>query len=209
MKLLLLSAVLLFTLTTSSASNKEITAEVVFENLSGTPFDKGLFIISDTNTNVLVTSTDSFNIKLPKKGKYNFSFSSANFTSYISYPEKITKKKNVICIRLVTKNKAFKNKVSLKKILTKHDKLSDQEIADQINSGHVNFIIHGITNNIPEDYIQFKKEYNIGFIIENCAIDPLAFGAAIENNKIISEFLRRNYGETWIKTLKNKPLGIK
>lgn len=91
MKHLLLTTILLFTITTSSASNKEIVAEVVFENLSDTPFDTGQFIISETNTKVLVTSTDSFNITLPKKGKYNFSFSTYNFISSISYPKKSLK----------------------------------------------------------------------------------------------------------------------
>ena len=209
MKHLLLTTILLFTITTSSASNKEIVAEVVFENLSDTPFDTGQFIISETNTKVLVTSTDSFNITLPKKGKYNFSFSTYNFFSSISYPKKITKNKNVIYIRLIAKNNAFQNKYSLQKNLTKQDKLSDEDIADLIKSGSVNFIANAITNNISEEYIQFKKEYNIGFIIENCAIDPLAFGVAVENNKIISAFLSRTYGENWKNTLKNKPLGVK
>lgn len=209
MKHLLLTTILLFTITTSSASNKEIVVEVVFENLSDTPFDTGQFIISETNTKVLVTSTDSFNITLPKKGKYNFSFSTYNFISSISYPKKITKNKNVIYIRLIAKNNAFQNKYSLQKNLTKQDKLSDEDIADLIKSGSVNFIANAITNNISEEYIQFKKEYNIGFIIENCAIDPLAFGVAVENNKIISAFLSRIYGENWKNTLKNKPLGVK
>ncbi|PKG50944.1 hypothetical protein [Olleya sp. 1-3] len=209
MKHLLLSTILLFTITTSSASNKEIVAEVVFENLSDTPFDTGQFIISETNTKVLVTSTDSFNITLPKKGKYNFSFSTYNFISSISYPKKITKNKHVIYIRLIAKNNAFQNKYSLQKNLTNQDKLSDEDIADLIKSGSVNFIANAITNNISEEYIQFKKEYNIGFIIENCAIHPLAFGVAVENNKIISAFLSRIYGENWKNTLKNKPLGVK
>jgi antitoxin component YwqK of YwqJK toxin-antitoxin module len=75
--------------------------------------------------------------------------------------------------------------------------------------GNLNFIIHGINGRVPEEYSHFKEKYGIGLIIENCAIDPLSFKRATENNQMIADYLNKKHGEDWLKELSTKPFGIK
>ncbi|MEZ7498117.1 hypothetical protein QO200_05130 [Flavobacterium sp. Arc3] len=74
---------------------------------------------------------------------------------------------------------------------------------------NLNFIIHGIDNKIPQEYLNFKEKYGIGLIIENCAIDPFSFRRASKNNQMISEYLNKKYGAKWQDELPIKPYGIK
>lgn len=74
--------------------------------------------------------------------------------------------------------------------------------------GNLNFIIHGIDNKIPREYLNFKEKYGIGLIIENCAIDPFSFKRATKNNQMISEYLNKKYGKDWLDELPSKPYGI-
>ncbi|WP_016988525.1 hypothetical protein [Flavobacterium sp. ACAM 123] len=76
-------------------------------------------------------------------------------------------------------------------------------------NGNLNFIIYGINNRIPEEYMNFKEKYGIGLIIENCVIDPLSFKRATKNNQIISDYLDKKHGEGWLNELPTKPFGIK
>ena len=87
--------------------------------------------------------------------------------------------------------------------------LTDEQIEAEIAEGNVDFIMNGIDNSIPEEYIKFKEKYGIGLVIENCAIDPLSFKRAYENNQIIFDFLNKKYGSAWLNELEIKPLGIK
>ncbi|SEA67940.1 MORN repeat variant [Flavobacterium gillisiae] len=73
---------------------------------------------------------------------------------------------------------------------------------------NLNFIIHGIDNKIPLEYLNFKEKYGIGLIIENCAIDPFSFKRATKNNQMISEYLNKKYGRDWLDELPSKPYGI-
>lgn len=74
--------------------------------------------------------------------------------------------------------------------------------------GNLNFIIHGIDNKIPREYLNFKEKYGIGLIIENCATDPFSFKRATKNNQRISEYLNKKYGKDWLDELPSKPYGI-
>ncbi|WP_339919899.1 hypothetical protein [uncultured Flavobacterium sp.] len=74
--------------------------------------------------------------------------------------------------------------------------------------GNLNFIIHGIDNKIPREYLNFKEKYGIGLIIENCAIDPFSFKRATKNNQMISEYLNKKYGKDWLDELPSKPYGM-
>jgi hypothetical protein len=87
--------------------------------------------------------------------------------------------------------------------------LTDEQIEQQISAGTLNFILPGINSSIPEEYVQFKEKYGIGLIKENCAIDPMSFQKAKENNQLIFEYLNKKYGTEWQAELKSKPFGIK
>ncbi|TDE03587.1 toxin-antitoxin system YwqK family antitoxin [Flavobacterium hiemivividum] len=75
-------------------------------------------------------------------------------------------------------------------------------------SSTLNFIIHGIDNKVPQEYLNFKTKYGIGLIIENCAVDPFSFSRASKNNRMISEYLNTKYGKAWLNELSLKPYGI-
>lgn len=88
---------------TSMSFATEIVATVVFENLTNKEFTSGEFMIIDLNKKTKITVAENFNITLPEKGKYHFSFVTNDFTAYTFYPARINKRKNTITIRLMEK----------------------------------------------------------------------------------------------------------
>jgi hypothetical protein len=208
MKKIILTLILALTITATKASEKEIIAEVVFENLTNKEFTSGEFTIIDLNKKTEITKAESFKITLPEKGKYQFSFVSDDFTAYTFYPTRINKRKNTITIRLMEKVE-FKNVGVYSFPMNLETDLTDEQIEDRIANGTLNFIINGIDSKIPEEYIKFKEKYGIGLIKENCVIDPISFKKTRENNEMIFDYLNKKYGTEWIKELKTKPFGIK
>jgi hypothetical protein len=208
MKKIILTLILALTFTVSKASEKEILAEVIFENLTNKEFTSGEFTIIDLNKKTEITKAESFKITLPEKGKYQFSFVSDDFTAYTFYPTRINKRKNTITIRLMEKVE-FKNVGVYSFPMNLETDLTDEQIEDRIANGTLNFIINGIDSKIPEEYIKFKEKYGIGLIKENCVIDPISFKKTRENNEMIFDYLNKEYGTEWIKELKTKPFGIK
>ena len=208
MKKIALTLILTLTFTVTKANEKEIIAEVVFENLTKKEFTSGEFTIIDLNKKTQITKAESFKITLPEKGKYQFSFVSDDFTAYTFYPTRINKRKNTITIRLM-------EKIEFKKVgvysfpMNLETDLTDEQIEDRITDGTLNFIMNGIDSTIPEEYIKFKEKYGIGLIKENCVIDPISFKKTRENNEMIFDYLNKKYGTEWIKELKTKPFGIK
>ena len=208
MKKIILTLILALTFTVSKATEKEIIAEVVFENLTNKEFISGEFTIIDLNKKIEITKAESFKITLPEKGKYQFSFVSDDFTAYTFYPTRINKRKNTITIQLRMKMKVINRNGVM--VVTPHSNLTDeQRIEKQISEGTLNFIINGINSSIPEEYVKFKEKYGIGLIKENCVIDPLSFKKTTENNQIIFDYLNKKYGTEWQSELKTKPFGIK
>ena len=208
MKKIILTLILALTFSVSKASEKEIIAEVVFENLTNKEFTSGEFTIIDLNKKTEINKAESFKITLPEKGKYQFSFVSDDFTAYTFYPTRINKRKNTITIRLMEKVE-FKNVGVYSFPMNLETDLTDEQIEDRIANGTLNFIINGIDSKIPEEYIKFKEKYGIGLIKENCVIDPISFKKTRENNEMIFDYLNKKYGTEWIKELKTKPFGIK
>ena len=208
MKKIILTLILALTFSVSKASEKEIIAEVVFENLTNKEFTSGEFTIIDLNKKTEITKAESFKITLPEKGKYQFSFVSEDFTAYTFYPTRINKRKNTITIRLMEKVE-FKNVGVYSSPMNLETDLTDEQIENRIASGTLNFIMNGIDSTIPEEYIKFKEKYGIGLIKENCVIDPISFKKTRENNEMIFDYLNKKYGTEWIKELKTKPFGIK
>ena len=187
----------------------EIEAKVVFENLTNKELTLGEFTIINSNRKIEVTTAKSFKITLPEKGKYQFSFFSDEFDAYTFYPTHITDKKNIITIRLVEK-KIVNSGDKLHLVpLYLQTKLTDEQMEKLISQGTLNFIMHGLNNSIPEEYVLFKAKYGIGLIKENCAIDPFSFKKAAIHNQIISDYLNRKFGTAWSNELEAKPYGIK
>ncbi len=209
MKKLTLILIVIFNINSSIASEKKIVATVIFENLTNEKFSSGEFKIFETGEIFQINSDENFTIELPEKGKYQFSFQTNEFISYVYYPSKISAKKNIITIRLTElKSSIFKNE-----ILSFSDyadlKMTDQVILEKINNKKLNFIIHGINNNTPENYSEFLEKFGIGFKTENCVVDPISYKKTTENNKRIIEYLDKTYGKDWIKELPTKPFGFK
>lgn len=209
MKKIILTVILAFTFTISKANEKEIIAEVVFENLTGKELNFGEFFITETNERIKINNTKSFQITLPGKGKYQFGFSTEDFTAYTYYPSRITNKKNTITIRLVKKKKFTLNSGMYSIPMNLDTNLTDEQIEKKISAGTLNFISHGIDNSIPKEFSAFKEKYGIGVIKENCVIDPMSFKKATENNIMIADYLNKKYEADWLKELPIKPFGIK
>ena len=209
MKKIILTLILALTFTISKANEKEIIAEVVFENLTGKELNFGEFFITETNERIKINHTNSFQITLPSKGKYQFRFSTEDFTAYTYYPSRITNKKNTITIRLVEKTELTLNIGNFSFSMNLEANLTDEQIEKRISTGNLNFINYGIDNSIPKEFFDFKEKYGIGLIKENCVIDPLSFKRVTENNILIADYLNKKYGEDWLKELPTKPFGIK
>ncbi|SNR35023.1 FEKKY domain-containing protein [Lutibacter flavus] len=209
MKKLTLILIVIFNINSSIASEKKIVATVIFENFANEKFSSGEFKIFETGETFQINSMENFTVELPKKGKYRFSFYSNDYISYVYYPSKISEKKNIITIRLTElKSSNFKNE-NLSFSDYADLKMTDQVILEKINTKKLNFIIHGIINNTPENYSEFIEKFGIGFKTKNCVVDPISFKKATENNKRIIEYLNKTYGNDWIKELPTKPFGFK
>ncbi|WP_047419861.1 hypothetical protein [Cellulophaga sp. Hel_I_12] len=209
MKKIFITLILALICTISKATEKEIIAEVTFENLTNKEFTSGEFTIINSNHKIEVNNAESFKITLPEKGKYLFSFVSDDFTAYTFYPARISNRKNTITIRLMEKTELSYSSGIYSFPMNLDTNLTEEQIKIRISDGTLNFIIHGIDGSIPEEYLAFKEKYGIGLIKENCVIDPLSFKKVTENNQMIFDYLNKKYGTEWLTELKAKPFGIK
>ncbi|MCF8714488.1 hypothetical protein JM658_06545 [Joostella atrarenae] len=201
MKNILLTVILTmaFTVANATRTNERVVAEVIFENITSKKSISGEFYINQTDEKIAISKIENFKITLPKKGKYQFRFDTKDFIALISYPKRITNRKNTIKIQLISKyHSAY---LGLE--------VTDEQIENRILDENVNFIVHSIDNSIPAEYSEFKKKYGIGLIKENCAVDPISMKNARENNQRISKYLTDKYGRIWLVGIKEKPFGIK
>lgn len=185
----------------------EITALVVFENLTEKSSISGVFYISETNQSFEINSLENFSITLPKKGKYQFKFYSEEVESLTSYPVRITEQKNTVTIRLenkTTNGESLVNNSPIKDI----SGFSNEAIEEGIKKGSINFIVHGLMALSPESIKVFKDEFGVGFISENCVVDPISYRTAMNNNKKIQEYLTFKFGEIWKDKLPAQPFGL-
>lgn len=208
MKNIIFTIILIFSLTILKANEREISIQIVIENLTDKEFSSGELRITNPDLKVSVLSTKSFLMKLPKKGKYEFQFYSDDFSSIISYPTKITEKKNIIKIQLTAKtNSKSKNNLNFIHDYAENSE-TDEQIEKKLNAGKLNFIFHGINDSPIENSLIFKEKYGIGFTTENCAIDTLFYKKSIENNQRILKYLDKIYKSNWRNDLISKPFGI-
>ncbi|MDX1365637.1 MAG: hypothetical protein R3243_15625 [Arenibacter latericius] len=204
----LLYLLLSFSFIVSHATEKEILATVVFENLTAHTNIEGEFFVMETNQRIKVSGTQSFQITLPEKGKYQFGFTSNELAAYTYYPSKITKQKNTITVRLMEKGEQNEGSINvIPAVVESHT--TDEDIDQLFEKGDLNFIIHGIDNSIPKEFVKFEEIYGVGLVKENCVVDPLSYKRATENNQIISDYLNKKYGKNWLNELPAKPFGIK
>ena len=212
MKKLALLFLLALPFTFCKASDKKIIATIVFENATGKTFKSGEFYSYDTNQKIQISTLDSFKIALPEKGKYQFSFYTSDFETYTIYPAFINENKNTITIKLVEKvvlKELSPISIGFSKPLSIDRNLTEKQIEQLIISGQAHFIMHGLNNEIPDEYIVFQKKYGVFLKKENCILDPLTFKATTQNNQIIANYLTQKYGDAWLLDLATKPFGIK
>lgn len=186
----------------------EITATVVFENFSNKTAISGVFYISETNERFQIHSLEKFSITLPNKGKYHFEFYSEAVNAFVSYPVRITEKKHTITIRLENKTADSVTSIIRNNALKDISNLSIDQIGEEVKNGTINFIHHGLLTLSPEAINAFKLVYGVGFISENCVIDPISFKTAMTTNKKIENYLNLTFGEAWKNKLPAKPFGL-
>lgn len=200
-------SILLTTFSFTSVFSDEITATVVFENLTDKTSISGVFYVAETNQNLQISSLDNFTITLPKKGKYQFKFYSEDVNAFTYYPIRITERKNTVTIRLENKTTnavIIARSSSIKDISS----FSNEQIEEGVNNGTINFIVHGLIALSPEDIRPFKDVFGVGFISENCVIDPISFRTTMNTNKKIQDYLTLKFGEVWKEKLPAQPFGL-
>ena len=201
--------ILIATLSFSSAYSYQITATIVFENLNEKTYISGVFLISETNEKFEINSLDKLSIELPKKGKYEFRFHTEEVNALTSYPARITNINNIITIRLENKTEdTFFGKPVNRFPITDISEYNAEQIEESIANGTINFIVHGLFAPDPEKVQAFKMSYGVGFISENCVVDPIAYKVAMNNNKKIDAYLTSKFGHDWKNKLPAQPFGL-
>ena len=171
---------------------KDITVNVVFENPENIKDFTGELYIKELDKSYPINGTEDFEIKLPEKEKFTISLKDKTNSAIISYPTKVTEKNNKIIIRFIKPIDISKNMSGL------------EEEKDGLN-----FITFGIIDETNSDkYLNFKKEFNVGFILKSDTIDPSSYKEAVENNKRLADLLSQKFGENWKEKLPIKILGI-
>ena len=196
-------------LSCSSAYSYQITATIVFENLTEKTSISGMFIIPETNQKFEIKSLDKFTIELPKPAKYEFQFQTEEGNALICYPARITNLNNIITIRL--ENKAQDGYIGSNVnpvTITEISEYNTQQMEDGVAYGTINFIVHGLLAPDPEKIKAFKKSYGVGYRSENCVVDPISFKVAMSNNKKIEAYLTSKFGDDWKIKLPAQPFGL-
>lgn len=205
----LFSSIAAVLLSLNAAAYEPITATVVFENLTEKTSISGVFYVMETNQQIEINTLDAFKIELPEKGKYEFQFYSEDVYAIVSYPMRITNRKNTVTIRLESKSKLISKSNFLVYYPTKNlSELSTDQMKVHVANGAVNFILHGLVEINIETYQAFKNTYGVGFISKNCVIDPISYKTAVNNNKKVAEYLTFIFGNDWQDQLPAQPFGF-
>ncbi|AMM50864.1 hypothetical protein TH61_06240 [Rufibacter sp. DG15C] len=200
----ILTIIFLFTLTVAQA--KEITAHIIFENRTAKQLTAGKFYIKELEKTLDITSTETFTVTLPEKGKYSFGFRADEFEAYTMYPARITENNNIITIRLEAKYSKIVPKIEMLTPVITH--LTNEQLDALVTRGEVNFIFHCLYK-LNLDFTAFRATYGVGYTAKNCVIDPVTLKYTSEHNKRLEEYLTQKYGEGWKQDLPAHPLGIK
>ncbi len=183
-------SILAFLLFSSLAFANPITVKVSFDTKTAIQFTEGVFKIKETNEELIISELEDFEITLPEKGKYEFSFVSKGFTAYTIYPVRMNTRKSTITIRL-EETHFQKKEVASKPETVKH------------------FIFNGLTNDISDAWKVFYEKYGVSKITENCVVDPFSYRKAVEQNQKIYNQLTKKFGKDWIDDLPEIPFGLR
>ena len=195
--------------TLSATINKPFTVTVVFDNLTNVTEHKGTFKVIETGYIKEVSDLKSFTFSVPKNGNYSFKFMSTTAHAYIYHSKKLTRKNSVIRVCLVDYNLESCDHGQSAFPLVQYTYMDDNKIKKNIKQGMLNFIVHGIIDNVnQQNILDFKKKYGIGFVTKNCVVDPYRFKITRDRNTQIADFLRRTYGEIWKEDLTITPFGL-
>ncbi|MFB9865533.1 FEKKY domain-containing protein [Rufibacter immobilis] len=210
MKQLFLILVFVADIPICKAAEKNITAQVVFENLTENTSITGKFLIKELNKVIEVHSMESFKVILPEKGKYSFGFYAENAEASTTYPNRITSGKHTILVKLTKKDNNTKPLTTNTIFINKAQpfELSNTALEEMLQLGKLNFIFHGIQEVIA-DFSIFKEKYGIGYNTQNCIIDPATYKRTTAHNQRIERYLTEQYGVAWKNDLPAKPFGIK
>ncbi len=61
--------------------------------------------------------------------------------------------------------------------------MTDEQIAEGIRCGRVNFVRFGINTVVSEEYVDFKSRYGVGMVTRCCSVTPQLMDAAKMNNR--------------------------
>ena len=178
----------------SFSLKKEIPVQIIIKNPNNIEFKGGKLLIPRLQKEITINKVENYEIQL-QQGKYKFKFISET-PHYITYPEKISAKNNIVNISLVEK---------------KSMEISDIKFADEKNfetllkAKNLQFIQFGIAT---QNHKNFTEKYGIKILYEGCVITPFLSEKATLNNKLIAEYLTKKYGENWKKDLGFLPFGL-
>ncbi|MBV7441147.1 hypothetical protein KRX57_06915 [Weeksellaceae bacterium TAE3-ERU29] len=171
---------------------KEIVVNVIFENTENIKDFKGELYIKELNKTYPINGTEDFEITFPEEGNFTILLKEKNISRTAIYPAKITEKNTILIISLKKQTEVQGNIAELR--------LEDNES---------NFIVFGIVDETNSDeYLNFKKEFDVGFISKTDAIDPVSYKEAVENNRRLANLLNQKFGESWKSKLPIKLFGV-
>ncbi|SFU72366.1 hypothetical protein SAMN05216480_11653 [Pustulibacterium marinum] len=183
-------SILAFLLFSSITFANPITVKVSFDTKTAIQFSEGVFKIKETNEELIISKLEDFEITLPEKGKYEFSFVSEGFTAYTIYPVRMNARKNTIIIRL------------------EETHFQKKEVASKPETVN-HFIFNGFTNDISDAWKVFYDKYGVSKITENCVVDPFSYRKAVEQNQKMYNQLTQKFGKDWIEDLPEIPFGLR
>lgn len=202
-------SILMALLSFTSSLSDQITVTIVFENHSAKTSVSGTLYIEETRQTIPFTTLNPISVILPKKGDYHIKFYSEDVDAFIAYPVKISERKNTVTVRLAHKTQMADTSTPPQRLATNDSsKFSMEQMEEGISKGVIYFIVHGLIPINPETTKAFEATYGIGFISENCMMDPMSYKIAMSNNKKIEEYLNLKYGKAWKKQLPTPPFGL-
>lgn len=171
---------------------EEVKINVIFECDQPAAFKSGIFIVQETDVSLTVKSLEGFEFTLPRKGQYTFLFEAEGFIALVDQPKSV-KPGHMEPIKIILVQDAFGYSINY------------DQAGQPIN---LNFILHGITNNITSKHAEFSSKYGVGFIFKNCVLDPITTKNTREFNNKVADFLDATYGNEWKKDLPASPFGL-
>lgn len=85
---------------------------------------------------------------------------------------------------------------------------SNQYVSENVNQNQkIIYVLGGIASTYTKEDIEFEKKYNIKYHDFGC-IAPINFKEYEAKNKIIFEYLKKNFGNNWVHKIKTSAMGL-